>query len=649
MTLAGILLAAALLGAQDDGALAIGGRLDFTGLLRDVRGNLWSFADLGADRARVLAFLGTGCPLANLYLPRLVALEAEYRARGVRFLAVYPNANEDLAQIAAHAADRDVPFLVWKDVDQRLADRVGAARTPTVVVLDGDGVLRYRGRIDDQYKVASRQEAPEHEELRDALDAVLDGREVATPEVPADGCLLDRTLALRGEGEVTWARDVAPIVAARCQDCHRPGQIGPFPLLTYEDVVKRQRMVREVVLDRRMPPWHADPRYGTFAHDRRLDAEEVARVVRWVDQGAPFGDEADLPPPREFGSDFQIADPDLVLESPEAVDVPATGVLDYIYQQTPTDWPEDVWVQEAEILPGDPGVLHHVLIYVQPPGTSDARRFSRTTLALVNWVPGAVCKVNPPGTATRIPKGSTLLWELHYTPNGRATTDHTRVALKLAAAAPVRETRFDLFANFGIRIPAGDPHAVAEASLRFTEDARLVSLRPHMHLRGKSWRYELVRADGTAETLLSVPNWDFNWQTEYFFAAPVAVAAGTTLRAVAVWDNSADNPLNPDPERAVRYGLQTDQEMMNGWVKYVPERTVAEGSSSVDIVANGMLDAFARRGFEGLDRDQDGLVSAEEWAADRRLRPWFESQGVELPLPADLDTFIGLFPATRRR
>ncbi|MEO2161633.1 MAG: redoxin family protein [bacterium] len=534
---------------------------------RDLRGNQRALRELTGEKATVLAFLGIDCPLANLYAPRLVSLEAKYRAQGVRFLAVYSNRTETLHEVAAHALDNEFPFVVLRDFGQRLADQLGVDRTPEVVVFGDKGKLRYRGRIDDQYSAASRKASAENEDLVNALDALVAGKRVTVEETVCDGCLMQRTGFDSGVSGVTFTRDVEPILQERCQACHRPGQIGPFSLMSYKDAASRSRMIAEVVEQRRMPPWHADQRYGSFANDRSLSEEQIATITTWVSEGSKKGQSADSPPEVEWTEGFTMKNPDSILSIPKAMEVPAEGVLEYQYVTTETDYGEDVWVQRVELSPGNASVLHHALVYIIPKGRS-ASMFNRLSSALVNWVPGSMAKVNPEGSATKIPEGASLLWELHYTPNGKATTDRTSMALDFTEEPPDRETRFTIFADFRINVSAENPHHIEEHTMRFRNDARLVSLRPHMHLRGKSWTYEVTFPDGRNEILLSVPNWDFNWQTEYFFTEPIDVPKGTVLSSRAIWDNSEDNPLNPDPTVSVRYGRQSFEEMMNGWVKY---------------------------------------------------------------------------------
>jgi hypothetical protein len=566
LTLSPLAATAGMPKGADDG-LAMGAPMPRRASARDLRGNQRALRELAGEKATVLAFLGIDCPLANLYTPRLISLEARYREQGVRFLAIYSNETETLPAIAAHTHDKGMPFVVLRDFGQRLADQLGVDRTPEVVVFDDTGHLRYRGRIDDQYSVASRKAAAENEDLANALNELIAGKRVTIAETVCDGCLLQRTPLDPGMEGITFSRDVEPILQERCQACHRPGQIGPFSLMSYKDAASRSRMIAEVVEQRRMPPWHADARFGTFANDRSLSEGEIATITTWVAEGAKKGSTADAPPPVEWTEGFTMINPDSILSIPEPMDVPAEGVLEYQYVTTETDYGKDVWVQRVELSPGNASVLHHALVYIIPPGRSTSM-FNRLSSALVNWVPGSMAKVNPQNSATKIPEGASLLWELHYTPNGTATTDKPLMALDFTDEPPDRETRFTIFADFRINVEAKDPHHVEEHTMRFRNDARLVSLRPHMHLRGKSWTYEVTFPDGRSEVLLSVPNWDFNWQTEYFFTEPIDVPKGTVLSSRAIWDNSEDNPLNPDPTVSVRYGRQSFEEMMNGWVKY---------------------------------------------------------------------------------
>lgn len=637
----GIILALASPAVAADKAVAVGGRVPKTGSLRDMRGSGRPLDGLTGPKATALVFLGTECPVSALYLPTLVSLEKAYRAKGVQFLAVYPNDGDDLDRVAAHAADHDLPFPVFKDAGQKLADAVGAARVPAVAVLDADRNLRYRGRVDDRYGPGHRRPKATRDDLAQALDAVLAGKPVAVPETEADGCLVERAGKSRGPAGVTYTKDVARILQAKCQTCHRPGAAGPFPLLTYEDAARHARMIREVTAERRMPPWHADPRHGKFANDRRLAPEEVATLAAWVEAGTPRGDAKDLPEPVKWADGWSHGKPDVVFTMPEAFHVPADGTLPYQNFFVDTNFTEDKWVRAAEARPGVPGVVHHVVAYMVKEGQKRPFTSDGNISALVGWAPGDLGLVCPPDTALRVPKGTRLMLELHYTPNGTAAADRSSVGVWFADKPPKNELLLNPFVNEAISLPPNDPHYRAEANWRVPADARVLSLSPHMHYRGKDFKYELVRPDGTTETVLSVPRYDFGWQSVYRFADPLKLPAGSRLHAVAHWDNSRNNPYNPDPAKRVEFGLQTWEEMMVGWVAYVWERPEAAAE-----LAKRPPDPAGQM-FERLDRNGDGVITADE--IPPQMKPLMVLAGPNLPEKMDRPAFEKVFAEMRKK
>lgn len=600
----------------------IGQKVDGTGSLRDLLGNSRPLSDFDG-KVLVIAFLGTDCPLANLYVPRLLDLDKAYSGRGVQFLAVYPNRPETLDEIAAHAYDREVPFPALKDIAAELADQLAVTRTPTVCVLDKDHVLRYRGRIDDQFAVASRRAEARHHDLRDAMDAILAGNEPERSEVVADGCLINRQPPIVPKESLTYAEDVAPIVQARCVTCHRPGQIGPMSLTDLADMVAHAETIQEVVEQRRMPPWHADGRVGQFASNRRLADAEVATIVGWYEQGMPAGKalatNADL---KNTDATRWTIEPDIVFRMPAQAEIPATGVLPYQYYLVQTKFEEDRWVKAAEALPGNPEVVHHVIVYFCAPGRGTFYDSSQETQILAIGGPGEGLFEAPPGTALRLPKGTELLFEMHYTPNGVATTDLSEVGIVFADGPPERELRMNMFGNEKLEIPPRAPHHAQTASFTFKKDGQIFGLLPHMHWRGKDYRAWVEHADGRTEGLLTVPRYDFNWQTFYRFAKPVSVKAGTTIQSVAHWDNSANNLSNPDPSATVRYGLQTSEEMMYGFLSYVYDEPVQE------ITAPAKPNLLATVMFNSLDKDKSGLIEPAEIPA--KMRKELLEAGMEL-------------------
>jgi len=554
-------------------------------------------------RAVVLVFLGTDCPVANLYAPRVEELSHAFRDRGVAFLGLNANAHETAAQVAAHAKEHGLTFPVLKDEGNRVADMALVERTCEVLVLDGLAMVRYRGAIDDQYSPGTRKPGAEHHYLRDALEEVITGGRVEIKATTASGCLLDRVdprptplaagnaprvrpaaaviVAARAAkdeseesnvGPVDYAKDVAPIIQKKCQSCHRPGEVGPFPLLTYDDVRRHAAMTREVVDDRRMPPWHADPRHGRFQNDRSLTSRERAAILAWVDQGTPLGDPKIIPAPRTFPEGWTIGTPDVVFETPEPFVVPAQGTVEYVHVRVPTRFKEDVWVQAAEARPGDRTVVHHIVVYVDDHALSPSGiRGRRADAHLCGFAPGDMPSVYPAGSAKKIPAGSDLILQIHYTPTGTMRTDRSRVGL-IFSKAPVEHRAHTLgIAQPRFEIPAGAGSHPVASSHTFGEDVHLLSFMPHMHLRGKDFRYEATFPDGRKETLLSVPAYDFGWQSYYTLAEPLALPKGTRIDCFAHFDNSAQNPYNPDPTRSVRWGEQTWQEMMIGYVDYIDD------------------------------------------------------------------------------
>ena len=572
--------------------------------LKDANGKTVSLYGFRGKRAVVLAFLGIDCPVANLYAPRLAELSQAYKDKGVVFLGINSNAHETAEQITAHAKEHGIDFPVLKDEGNVVADMALVERTCEVIVLDGLALVRYRGAIDDQYGVGTHRDAPEHNYLRDALDEVLSGGRVEPKATPVAGCLIDRVEAKPSKaaaisnasrvraapreiveasrsteeklevGAVTYAADVATIVQNKCQSCHRPGEVGPFPLLSYDDVRKHSAMIREVVDERRMPPWHADPRFGHFSNDRRLSSKERATLLAWVDQGTPLGDVSKLPAARSFPDGWGIGTPDMVFEIPEAFTVPAQGTVDYVHIRVPTKFPEDMWVQAAEAKPGNRAVVHHIIVYVDDHKFAKENRMRRVDSHLCGYAPGDLPSVYPEGTAKKVPAGSDLLFQIHYTPDGKVKTDRSKVGL-IFAKAPVEHRAYTLgIAQRQFELPPGEADIPVRSSHTFEADARLLSFMPHMHLRGKSFRYEATYPDGRKETLLSVPAFDFGWQSYYTLAEPKAMPKGTTIDCLAYFDNSADNPYNPDPKKTVRWGEQTWEEMMIGYIDFTDDAPV---------------------------------------------------------------------------
>lgn len=389
---------------------------------------------------------------------------------------------------------------------------------------------------------------------------------------------------------VTYYKDVAPIVQNRCQECHRPGEVAPMSFMSYDQVRPWAKAMKTAVLTKKMPPWSADPHYGKFSNDRSLSQAEMDTLVAWVDGGAAAGNPKDAPKPREYTVGWQIGKPDVVFELPTPIDVPASGIVDYTYVVIPTNFTEDKWVQFAEVRPDARSAVHHVLAFLRPPGNSfmkDAQPGvpyipQRPTAAngqrgqgniqeqipgemLVGYAPGLPPSQTKPGEAKLIKAGSDIVLQLHYTPNGKAVTDRTKFGLIFAKEPPQKRVMSMMAINYFIKIPAGDPNYEAHSRATLQQDVNLVSLLPHMHLRGKDFTYKAVYPSGETQVLLSVPKYDFSWQIQYALDQELLLPKGTRIECTAHYDNSANNPANPDATKEVRWGDQTFEEMMVGF------------------------------------------------------------------------------------
>ncbi len=547
---------------------------DFT--LRDYLGQPHSLKDAGRGKIVVLAFLGTECPLAKIYATRLVALAEKYEPKGVVFLGLDPNRQDAVTEIAAFARSHRVEFPILKDLKQQVANAVGATRTPEVVVLDQDGAIRYRGRIDDQYGFQQNQnyqrsEATENN-LADAIDALLADKPILKGETPAAGCLIGRDLEPIVDSDVTYSNQIARIMNANCVFCHREGQIAPFTLTSYDDVAGWASMIDEVVRLERMPPWHANEQFGHFENDARMSVADKATIAKWVANGAPEGDPKDLPEPPKFAEGWMIPQPDQVLYmGDKPFHVPATGIVDYQMFVADPGWKEDKWIAAIEPRPGNPAVVHHILIFVLPPDGNINNGLGSGNDFLGAYAPGLRPEPLTQGLARFVPAGSKLIFQMHYTPNGTAQDDRSYCGFVFADPKTVkREVQVNSAVNAVFQIPPGNPDFPVKARYIFRDDSLLLTLMPHMHLRGKAFRYEATYPDGKKEVLLDVPHYDFGWQTNYRLAEPKLMPRGTRMDCYAVFDNSEDNLNNPDPTKTIGFGDQTFDEMMIGFFEATP-------------------------------------------------------------------------------
>lgn len=545
---------------------------DFT--LREARGAEHRLSDWADKPVVVAAFLGTECPLAKLYAGRLQTLADRYADRGVQFVGIVANEQDSPSEMQHYATTHGVRFPLLKDPSAKVADRFAATRTPEVFVLDRRRVVCYRGRIDDQYGVGYQRPRAEQEFLDEALQAVLAERAPEKAQTEAVGCLIGRVREADANAPVTWSGQVASIFQTHCQDCHRPGQIAPFPLITYADTQGWGEMIREVVSQRRMPPWHANPRHGSFVNDVRLSDDELACISGWVEHGCPEGDPVAAPPPREFATTWQIPAPDqIVYMSQEPFPVPAQGTVEYQWFTADPGFTEDKWIMALECRPGNPQVVHHVTVYFHPPGLDWNLKLGERINMLGGFSPGKrpATDTQWDGTARYVPAGSKLVFEMHYTTNGAPQTDRSCVALLFADPRQVeKQLSVVAVANTALAIPPGAERYEVQSSYAIDEDSFLYALSPHMHLRGAAFRFEAHYPQGSTDVLLDVPQFEFNWQTDYRLTDPKRLPRGTVVKCSGWFDNSANNLSNPDPTATVRWGDQTWEEMMIGAIAIAP-------------------------------------------------------------------------------
>jgi Copper type II ascorbate-dependent monooxygenase, C-terminal domain len=383
----------------------------------------------------------------------------------------------------------------------------------------------------------------------------------------------------------TFYKDILPILQDRCQVCHREGEIAPMPFATYTQTQAWAMAIKQAVQSKQMPPWFADPRYGKFSNDPSLTPQQIATIAAWAEAGAPPGSPKDAPLPRDWAKGWNIPPPDKIVQMPQPVSLPATGDVEYTYEIVPTGFTEDKWVQMSEIRPSSREHVHHAVVYIRPPNStwlrnapigkpftpssfSDAEEraeaHATTSDMLLVYAPGSEPDRWPDGMAKFVPAGSDLVFQMHYTTNGHAAADQTSIGLVFAKQPPKQRVLTLQLTNHTFVIPPRTDDYQVEVSGTLPNDATLLSFFPHMHLRGKRFEYNLLKADGTSETLLRV-NYHFHWQLSYRLAQPLFLKAGTRLQAVAWYDNSDENPHNPDPNKAVTWGGQTYEEMMVGF------------------------------------------------------------------------------------
>ncbi len=558
-------------------------------------------------KALALFIQGNGCPIArNAYID-LKALREQFADASVRFLMLNSNLQDNRESIAREAAEWNIDLPILDDTTQLIGESLGLRRTAEMLIIDTNTwEIAYRGPINDRLDYErQKQEAGAHY-AADAISAVLQGSPVAVAQRPGKGCLINFANANKAHDEISYSDTIAPLLKEKCAVCHTDGGIAPWAMSSYDMVRGFAPMIREVLRTKRMPPWHADPHVGTFVGDRSLSDAQAATLVHWIEAGSPRGTGPDpLQQSPVAYVEWPLGEPDLILEVP-AFNVPASGVVDYQFPAVENPLDKPVWVRAATVVPGDRKVVHHVLMGASDPGTIPSDEESVFDNYIIGYAPGNESAEMPEGTGVYVEPGTHFLFQMHYTPYGKEATDRTKVGLYFHDAPPKNFLRHTVVIDPTINIPPNDAAYEEAAYYEFDKDALIYSLVPHAHYRGKASRFELAYPNGEREVILSVPNYDFNWQRTYEFTEPKAIPAGTRLVHATVYDNSSRNPGNPDPDKQVPWGLQSWDEMLYGAVSYAWQ----EETSAEPIHNKQLAQTYQWVGF--LDRDMDGKLSWQE-------------------------------------
>lgn len=548
-------------------------------------------AELAGAKATVLLFVGTECPISNKYAPDLFALSRAYAGKGVRFVHVYANHGTAPADALKHAKTYFQKNTLVLDANQALTDAVGATVTPEAVVLDSGRTIRYRGRVDDRFveRGKAKTTGATTSDLRAALDAVLAGKTVKTPLTAAVGCAIERAPKAPTVAAVTgptYAGEIAGILNQNCVSCHREGEIGPMPLANFEQARKYAANIASVADAKIMPPWKPVEGHGDFTGKRRLTDAQIVALKKWADNGAPAGDLAKTPVAPTFPKGWRLGQPDLVLSMPEKWRVAPSGPDVYRCFVLPTNLMEDKQVVAVEYRAGNKSVVHHVLGYIDTQGLARKKDEADEGAGYTSfggpgftpfgevggWAPGNLPQFLPEGIGRLLPAGSDIVLQVHYHSDGKPEDDITSVGLYFARKPIEKQLRIIPVAARKLDIPPGEEKYTASQSYPVPIDANLIFVAPHMHLLGRTFEMVVTMPDGTKKPIVKIDDWDFKWQDTYTYKTPMKLPKGATVTLTATYDNSENNPRNPNsPPKRVTWGEETTDEMCIGFLGFVAE------------------------------------------------------------------------------
>jgi len=523
--------------------------------------------------AIVLFVQGNKCPIVRNAFSDFNQIKSSFKDKNVSFFMINANVQDDRKSIASEAKEFGVETPILIDTDQLVADVLDIDITAEAFVINPkDWSVAFRGPLNDRIGYESQKNEASADYLADAIQELLTHGTVENSFVNTKGCAVVRKFKHEDYENLTYTEDIAPILLDNCYECHQEGGIAPWAMESYNAVFGWSAMIKNVLLEQRMPPWQADPHYGDFSNNISLSQVQRRKIVAWINGGLKKGDGEDaLANARPEPSEWKLGEPDYILTLNQE-DIPATGIIDYRYQTHELIFEDDVYVNSYQILPGNPSVLHHVLANVEYPSGEkfpiDDRKSKWLDGILIGWAPGGTPEIFPEGSGKRIPRGSKIIFQNHYTTSGKAESDVTKIGLYFTKTKPEKEYLTIGPANFRIKIPPNEPAAAFTAVQHVTEDMTLYQALPHMHYRGKSMDFVVEYPDGKTEKILNVPGYNFNWQRFYNFKTPMSIPAGSKIYVNAVFDNSAQNDFNPDPSKTLYFGDQTFDEMLVGYLSY---------------------------------------------------------------------------------
>jgi hypothetical protein len=609
------------------------------------------YREAGDAKAVVLITHGNGCPIVRNLAPKVKELRAKYEPMGVKFMMLNSNLQDSAEEVAAEAKEYGYDLPILMDKNQLVGEQLGVTRTAEFFVIDPKTwKVIYRGPLDDRLDYGTQKAVATHAWAADAIDAALAGRPALAANKPSPGCLID--FPDRGKvAKISYAKDVAPILEAKCVACHQEGGIGPFSMTSYENVKGFSPMIREVIRTDRMPPWNVDPHVSKFKDDKSLTSAEIKTIVRWVEQGAERGSGPDpLAKKRAALSEWPLGKPDLILELP-TYKIPASGVVDYQRPIVVNPLTEGKWVKASTYSVNQRQAVHHFLSgYLKEVPKDGKGNESRWGASMGGYAVGAESTLWPKNVGTYLPPGGAIGFQAHYTPFGKEVVDASKIGLYFYKdnEKPDLVMRNSVVVDNSIRIPAGAARHKETAYIDVPKDMLLYSAFPHAHYRGYASDLWVQYPDGSKKQLLAMPRYDFNWQREYTFAEPLKIPAGSKLIAQYWYDNSKQNPANPDASKTVVWGDQSWEEMFYTAIRYRWTEETATKLTNYD----ELMDQSRLLGM--FDDNMDGKIEQAEFKGELgdKLKPYFaqmdqnKSGGVE---NAELIAALKVMNAGRRR